>query len=804
MRTVLIVAAAGAFILSACPPPEDPLPVDACGGKCDAATQVCLQGTCKDKVCEPFKQLCKDAHTLQYCNGNGTELIDEPCTERQACVADSCVQAVCTPGEYFCQSGERRRCNDDSISSAADPCQTDYGCSGDGECVPQICEPGTIVDCVTEGERPINRCDLSGTATYADQCQPAERCVGDLCQPVICEMGKKFCADTTHIDDCAAFGTAGVSPTACHLSTASVCVPDETLGATCITACDAAAQNKSYIGCNYWFANTDNAANQLDDQNHSQTCTKPGDVDFFPSAVVIANTSTSDAHITLYHYTAASPAIVHLPAQQHVEELPMPTGFGACATAHSPPNSATVDSKILVGSTVATILNDQDVDNLVVPPGGTAQLLIPSMYIDGTRKVRDAYNLVSDLPVSAYFFNPVCCNFSYSVDASLLIPSTAWRTGYFAISSPHLGGSGGLFQDKGRPAGLSVVANEDSTQVAIRLRPGQNANQFDIANGVPAFSGNELRLTMNKGEVLQLETKFATPRADVTGVLVAGDKPIGVFGFHECEYVPQDMAACDHVEEMLPPIETWGDEYVAAMPKMRNINTSDSNNNERMFYKFVSAGTNNVVTLSPKPADVADAHDDTTTTCSIGSNGSFVLGEAQYCEFGSRDNFHIQGTQPLMVGVLFSGQDSTNPNANDRAGDPSLSLLVPVDQYRRDYSFLVPDTYYADFVTVVFNPNSTIKLDGTDINPSAGGAIGSTGSELVGPAAAVTGSAFSVMHVKLSRGAHTMKSVSVANPQREGERFGVFNYGYDMYVSYGYPGGMDLVQSFTYPNLPGF
>ncbi|MBN2358465.1 MAG: IgGFc-binding protein, partial [Deltaproteobacteria bacterium] len=295
--------------------------------------------------------------------------------------------------------------------------------------------------------------------------------------------------------------------------------------------------------------------------------------------------------------------------------------------------------------------------------------------------------------------------------------------------------------------------------------------------------------------------------ADVTGVLVAGDKPIGVLGIHECEYVPQDLAACDHVEEMLPPIETWGDEYVAAMPKMRNVNVSSANNNERIFYKIVSAAANNVITLTPPPTDVANAHDDTTTTCPT-VNGVFGLGEGQYCEFGSRNHFRISGSQPFMVGVMFSGQDSTGlVGTAVHAGDPSLSLLVPVDQYRRDYSFLVPDTYHADYVTVVFNATtSTIELDDTAINPAAAADsdIGTTGCKLVGPAVAISGTVYSVMHVKLARGAHTMKSVSVANPQREGDRFGIFNYGYDDYVSYGYPGGLDLVQSFTYPNLPSF
>ncbi|MFH1812390.1 MAG: IgGFc-binding protein [Pseudomonadota bacterium] len=778
--------------LLACQPTEPPQPVDACGGKC-SDTQVCLGGECKDQICTPFATSCLDASTLSTCNGNGTAKMDEPCPGGTACMSGTCAPTICVPLSHFCGGdGERKLCSATGLDYSSDPCGSGTGCTGVGECVPQICTPGAVTECISEGTRQVRRCSPAGTAIFDDQCRTDQVCVGDACQQVVCTEGRKFCVDSDTIADCGTYGTAASNPVDCNTAQGAVCVTDSTHadGALCATACDLAAVTKSYIACDYRFAITDN---NIDSDLGAGS-------DPFPAAVVVANTSDQDVHLTL---SGPSGNALTLPPMRHVTDR-APGGSGTPQDVHS---------KISVGSN-ATNVDSQSAADLTLPAGGIATLLLPNDIAHGSGVFDKSYHLVASLPVSAYLFNPICCNFAYTNDASLLIPTTAWRQAYFVVSGPHRTWSAGFLgmqqnEAASAPAGLAVVAAEDGTRIAVRKRPGQASNDFKIENGLPNFGNDssypeELRLTLNANQVFQLMTAYKTSAPDPTGVLVAADKPIGVFGLHECAYIPEKKEACDHMEEMLLPIETWGTEYIGAMPKMRNTATG-ATNQERMYYRFVSSAATNRIQVLPKPGDVAAAHAASTPTCPMASDGSFILNEGGYCEFGSKDSFRIMAQAPILVGAIFAGQEATGLNSyGSHAGDPALSQLIPVEQYRYDYSFLTPDTYYVDYVTVVYNTNSSILLDGAATVPGIACVAGANTNCLAEAPVAIAGTSYMRMTLRLARGAHTMSSVLTANPQARGERFGIFNYGYDDYVSYAYPGGLDLVQTSTYPNMPAF
>jgi hypothetical protein len=116
---------------------------------------------------------------------------------------------------------------------------------------------------------------------------------------------------------------------------------------------------------------------------------------------------------------------------------------------------------------------------------------------------------------------------------------------------------------------------------------------------------------------------------------------------------------------------------------------------------------------------------------------------------------------------------------------------------------MTPDTYWASFVTVVFKTGSVIHLDGIAIaDASTTGPIGP--NQLVEVATRVAGTEYQRMSIQLARGTHTIRSQEAADQGRSGAPFTILNYGYDNYVSYAYPGGMDFAQTSTYSNLPSF
>ena len=67
----------------------------------------------------------------------------------------------------------------------------------------------------------------------------------------------------------------------------------------------------------------------------------------------------------------------------------------------------------------------------------------------------------------AYQFNPICCNFSFTNDASLLLPKGTLTENYIVMSYPNwTHPESSNFE---QPGHLTVVATEDDTEVVVKL-----------------------------------------------------------------------------------------------------------------------------------------------------------------------------------------------------------------------------------------------------------------------------------------------------------------------------------------------
>ena len=96
-----------------------------------------------------------------------------------------------------------------------------------------------------------------------------------------------------------------------------------------------------------------------------------------------------------------------------------------------------------------------------------------------------------------------------------------------------------------------------------------------------------------------------------------------------------------------------------------------------------------------------------------------------------------------------------------------MALAVPVEQYRRDYRFLAPQSFEQNYVNVIALPDAQVQLDGKAV----------TGFQ------AVPDSQYQVAKVKIAGGNHTIEGTTA---------FGIAVYGVGSYTSYMYPGGLDL------------
>ncbi|MGH7296432.1 MAG: IgGFc-binding protein [Polyangiaceae bacterium] len=479
------------------------------------------------------------------------------------------------------------------------------------------------------------------------------------------------------------------------------------------TTCAGAASLHSYIGCDYWPTVTANNVWSI-----------------FDYAVVVANAGTTTANITI-------------------------TGPGGTN------QTATVAANGLTKIYLPWVapLKGPDANNC-----GAATPLTASVLARGA-----AYHLVASVPVTVYQFNaleyvgqggptgkswascpgnttcpgngPVGC-FSFSNDASLLLPSTAMTGNYIVIGH---GGWG--------PANIGSTTTITSTtaNTTVTIKVSSTGSILAGGNIAATAKGGSLTLTLNAGDVAEL-VGGATDADDNSGSVITANNPVQVITAMPCLDVPDNSQACDHVEETVLPAETLGQDYIVTQPTGPLANAVVQN--VRIYGEF------NGTTLTYAPSQP--------TNCPT----SISAGQVVNCGQVQQD-FEVNGSQPFGVAMFLDGASIVDPStaAPNQQGDPSETMAVAVKQYRTNYVFLAPSDYTNNFVDVIAPTGTAVTLDGAPATATAT-AIGATG--------------FGILRLKLNNtgtGAHTLTS---SNP------VGIQVAGYGSYTSYMYPGGLDL------------
>jgi hypothetical protein len=230
---------------------------------------------------------------------------------------------------------------------------------------------------------------------------------------------------------------------------------------------------------------------------------------------------------------------------------------------------------------------------------------------------------------------------------------------------------------------------------------------------------------------------------DLTGSEVRATRPVAVVGGHNCTFVPFNRWACDHLEEQLFPVESWGRDVL--------VSTTEPIRREPNLLRIVSGHDGNVIRFEPELVP------------------ELVLGRGELVDVEVSEHVRVVGSQPLAVVQLLVGQDYFGRGASGPGGtgDPSMSLGIPTEQLRTEYTFLAPDTYTESFVNVTAPEGSRVLLDGRLLDVST--PIGATGH--------------AAARIAIEPGVHRIEGNAP---------FGIVVYGFARYTSYMVPGGLDL------------
>lgn len=522
----------------------------------------------------------------------------------------------------------------------------------------------------------------------------------------------------------------------------------------CVNLCNEATRFQSNVGCEYWAVDLDNAV------------TSQGNAAAQQFAVIVSNPQPDlAAKVTVEEDTA-------LPGQ--------------------PPNIRTIGTtSVGVRHLEIFRLGPKEVDGspIDVPNGGTHTAL-----------TRGAFRVRSDVPIVAYQFNPLENVNVFSNEASILFPT------------PALGGNGRSYIVAGWPqtiarsenpetnfgtdlrAFLTVVGTTADTRVRVkttaRVVPGG-----PVAAG--AAIGDTVDVTLQPFEVLNLET--GDFNADFTGSVVEANNPIAVYVGSEASDAPYfntlaSRSCCaDHLEEQVFPLRAVGKRY--ALGRMPNrtralaaAGAAIAAFDEPEFYRFVGAkpGKTQIRTTLPAPNDVIE-----------------LDGEGASRTIAAYQDFTATATQPVIVVDIQASQEAAGIARGLPGGDPSLTYVAPVEQWRNDYVLLTPDKYAFDFVVVTAPFGAQVFVDGLPVDGTVC-EVG-PGDGLDAKARKAPDPPFTVYRCQLSFPVVDPTKTAPNNvaPGRQNDGvhrvqsdypIGVVVYGFDSFVSYAYAGGTELTE----------
>jgi len=426
-----------------------------------------------------------------------------------------------------------------------------------------------------------------------------------------------------------------------------------------------------------------------------------------------------------------------------------------------------------------SVLNvDGTVDATIVPPLGLHVFNLPRRDVDGTVISPFAYRVRSSIPIVAYQFNPLDNEDVFSNDASLLLPSNVLGTRYYVMTRE---------QSFARLRGYLTVAaiqqpdgESQETRVTVRV----TARTQPGVPGIPAMSpGDTFEATLQPYDVLNIETQG--PGADLTGSYIEASNPVVVFGGSEAANAPNtnhcvdidevtgegvcefkrdepcsdnydcnaarlNTCCADHLEQQLYPIGVWRTHYVATKSFDRGL--------ENDYWRILASEDDTKVETVPPQTVVP------------------TLDAGEFFEFGSREHFEVISDKPVLLGQFLASEQAPNPNLRDiheegdaGTGDPAFILTVPQEQFRDSYVFLAPDKYAFDYVSIVRPTGVEVFFDELPV---------AVEWEAVG-----TGEMWEVARFAIGDGVHFVQAEQPVS---------VIVYGYDQFVSYGYPGGLNL------------
>ena len=527
------------------------------------------------------------------------------------------------------------------------------------------------------------------------------------------------------------------------------CPPDQGCGASgCVPACDAAKQNKSTIGCDYYAVPPD--------------VISAGRGACF--AAFVANTwghpITIDVERAGQVFSAAQFARIPSGTGQSLSYAPLPGG-------QLPAGEVAILFLARFGSTLTSC-----------PAGVTPAYTAAHASVTGSGRGQ-AFRITTSAPAVVYDIFPYGGGQSAATSATLLLPTSVWDTNYVAVDAFRKS----TLVAEAQPS-IDIVAAEDNTTVTISPTAAIVGGPGVAATG----QGVPQTYALGRGEILQF-----TQNASLIGSPIQSDKPVAVWGAATCLSIDVMDSACDSAHQQIPPVKALGHEYVAVRYRERYAGKDES-----VPWRLVGAVGGTTLSYEPAAPPGAPTTLSTSQVAEFWAPGPFVV--------KSQDADHPFYMSAHMTGCTKVG------TANDCRGDPEFVNIIPPAQYLRQYTFFTDPTYPETNLVVIRSKHEGAFHDvdlGCAGKLSGWQPLGSSGQYEFSRVDLVTGNF--QKQGNCDNGVHLIKSDAPIGltvwgwgSAATGGSFGSGSGFYSQAVSYAYPAGASVqpINTVTVPPIP--
>lgn len=356
--------------------------------------------------------------------------------------------------------------------------------------------------------------------------------------------------------------------------------------------------------------------------------------------------------------------------------------------------------------------------SFTVTPGQITTLVLPSSALvsqdDGTANL--GVEITSAEEIAVYGLNRK----AYTTDAFVALPTDILGNEYLVMSYP----SNSFAESKTQ---FAVVAVEDDTVITVT----PTITVGTRTAGVP------YQVTLQEGEVYQLANP--TLNADLTGTSIESTKPVAVMSGNSATQIPVGTSYYDHIVEQLPPVVTWGVNFVTIPLAQRTAGD---------FFRVLASEEDTEVRV----------------------NGTLVatLDRGEFYETRLTTRSFVETSHPALV-----AQFATGRTYDYTTGDPLMALIPPAEQLLAEYTLTTPSSgfsYHYINIWAASQAVDSILVDGQPVDPLLFQPIGDSG--------------FVGAQVPISAGTHNVVADSP---------IGVMIYGFTSDDSYGYTGGASLL-----------